>query len=64
MPVANPALLIDLVGVNRLGRRLTLSPTLPRYDHTEVVVGSTIMLGILLVVALVALAIIWSRRGR
>jgi hypothetical protein len=60
-----PAVLSGLARMDRLSSWLARSPNpVPRYTHTEVIIGSAIMLGILLVIALVVLAIIWSRRGR
>jgi hypothetical protein len=37
--------------------------SLPQYDHTAVVVGTVIVLAIIVLEAVIALAVAWSRRG-
>jgi hypothetical protein len=50
------------VGLN--GSLAVASPPLPQYSHHAVIIGATILLVTIAVIATVTLLIIWGRRGR
>ena len=50
------------VGLN--GSLAVASPPLPQYSHLAVIIGATILLVTIAVIATVTLLIIWGRRGR
>ena len=45
------------------GPSVVASPPMPQYSHHAVIIGSTILLATLAVIATVTLLILWGRRG-